>query len=175
MLITRWFFEFCFVLFFCFLGPHLQHMDVSRPGVKSELQLPAYTTAIATPDPSRICNLHHSSWQQRIRNPLSKDRDRTCILMDTSQILGNSFFNFLKAFLENWLILSLNIYWNTLMKSAGPGVFFVRMFSINSISLIDIKAKQCISSWLNFGSLSFKEFFHFISCQIHWHKFHNFF
>ena len=31
--------------FFCFLGPHLQHMEVPRPGVKLELQLPAYTTA----------------------------------------------------------------------------------------------------------------------------------
>ena len=34
-----------------FLGPHLQHMEVPRVGVKSELWLPAYTTAIATQDP----------------------------------------------------------------------------------------------------------------------------
>ena len=33
----------------------------------------------------RACDLHHSSQQRRI-NPLSKARDRTCILMDTSQI-----------------------------------------------------------------------------------------
>ena len=33
-----------FFVFF-FLGPHLQHMEVPRLGVKSELQLPAYTTA----------------------------------------------------------------------------------------------------------------------------------
>ena len=31
-----------------FLGPHLQHMEVPRLGVKLELQLPAYTTATAT-------------------------------------------------------------------------------------------------------------------------------
>ena len=30
---------------FVFLGPHLQHMEVPRLGVESELQLPAYTTA----------------------------------------------------------------------------------------------------------------------------------
>ena len=29
---------------FCFLGPHLQHMEVLRLGVQLELQLPAYTT-----------------------------------------------------------------------------------------------------------------------------------
>ena len=32
---------------FSFLGPHLWHIDVPRPGVKSELQLTAYTTATA--------------------------------------------------------------------------------------------------------------------------------
>ena len=32
------------------------------------------TTATATPDPSRICELHHSSWQRWILNPTSKAR-----------------------------------------------------------------------------------------------------
>ena len=32
-------------------------MDVPSLGVKSELQLPAYTAARATPDPSSICHL----------------------------------------------------------------------------------------------------------------------
>ena len=40
----------------------------------------------ATQDPSRICNLHHSSPQHWILNPLSKARDQTHILMDSSQI-----------------------------------------------------------------------------------------
>ena len=38
-------------LFLNFLGPHLYHMEVSRLGVESELQLPAYATAMAMPDP----------------------------------------------------------------------------------------------------------------------------
>ena len=46
----------------------------------------AYTTATATTDPSHICDLHHSSQQHQIPNPLSEARDQTCILMDTSQI-----------------------------------------------------------------------------------------
>ena len=72
---------------FCFLGPHLRHMEVPRLGVKSELQLLAYTIATATEDPSHICNLHHSSWQCQILNPVSEARDRTHNLMDTSRIL----------------------------------------------------------------------------------------
>ena len=33
---------------FCFLGPNPRHMEVPGLGVKSELQLLAYTTATAT-------------------------------------------------------------------------------------------------------------------------------
>ena len=68
---------------FVFLGPHLWHMKVPRLGIKSELPLPAYTTAVATPDPSCIWDLHCSLWQHQILNPLSKARDQTRILMDT--------------------------------------------------------------------------------------------
>ena len=71
---------------FFLLGPHPQHTEVPRLGVKSELQLPAYTTTTATWDPSHICHLYHSSWRCRILNPLSKARNQTCILMDTSQV-----------------------------------------------------------------------------------------
>ena len=38
----------------CFLGPHLRHMEVPRLGIKSELRLPAYTTAAAMQDLSHI-------------------------------------------------------------------------------------------------------------------------
>ena len=65
-----------------FLGPHWLHMEVSKLGVQSELQLPAYTTTSATWDPSLVCNLHHSLWQHGILNPLSKSKDPTHILMD---------------------------------------------------------------------------------------------
>ena len=70
--------------FFYFLGPHLWHMEVPGLGVELELQLPAYTTARATQDLSRICDLHHSSQQRQLLNPLSKARDRTPILRATS-------------------------------------------------------------------------------------------
>ena len=49
---------------FAFLGPLLQDMEVPRLGV----------------------DLHHSSWQRQILNPLSKTRDPACIPMDPSQV-----------------------------------------------------------------------------------------
>ena len=61
-------------------------MEVPRLGVQSEVQLPAYATATATPDLSHVCDLHHSSQQCQILNPLSKARDRTPYLMVPSQI-----------------------------------------------------------------------------------------
>ena len=63
LLYRAYFILFYFILFFGFLGPHLRHMEVPRLGVESELQLPAYTTATATPDPSHVCDLHNSSRQ----------------------------------------------------------------------------------------------------------------
>ena len=61
-------------------------MEVPRLGVKLELQLPACSTATAMPDLSHVYNLQHSSRQRRILDPLSEARDRTGVLMDTSQV-----------------------------------------------------------------------------------------
>ena len=59
------------------LGLHPRHREVPRLGVHLGLWPPAYTTVTATWDPSSICDLHHSSRQHQILNPLSKARDRT--------------------------------------------------------------------------------------------------
>ena len=55
-------------------------------GVELELQLPAYATATATQDRSRVYDPHHSSWQHWILNLLSEARDRTSNPMVPSQI-----------------------------------------------------------------------------------------
>ena len=47
-------------------------MEDPRLGVKSELRLPDYATATAAQDPS---DLHHSSQQCWILNPLSEAKD----------------------------------------------------------------------------------------------------
>ena len=66
---------FFYFFFFFILVLHLWHMEAS------------YTTATATQDLSCACDLHHSSGQCRIFNPLSKARNRTHNLMDTSPFL----------------------------------------------------------------------------------------
>ena len=78
-----------FLFFFSFLGPHVWHTEVPRLGVKLELQLPAYTTATAMWDLNLVCDLHHSSRQHWIPNPLSGARDRTLVLMDTSRVCNH--------------------------------------------------------------------------------------
>ena len=75
-----------YVFIYCFLGPHTWHREVPRLGVEVELQLLAYTTPTARQDLSHICNPRHSSRQRWIHNPLRGARDRTHVLMDTSQI-----------------------------------------------------------------------------------------
>ena len=59
--------DFCF---FFFLGPHLWHMKVPRPGVELELQLLAYAT-----DQSHVCGLKCSLRQSQIVNIQSEARD----------------------------------------------------------------------------------------------------
>ena len=57
----------------------------------------------STWDLSRVCDLYHSSWQCQMLNPLSKARDCTHILMDTSWVhyccamMGTPGICFLKA------------------------------------------------------------------------------
>ena len=86
MMIVGGIFYFYFFLSFIFSGPHLWHMEIPRLGVQLELQLPAYTTATATPDPSHVCNLHHSSRQLWLLNPLGEARDWTCNLTTPRRI-----------------------------------------------------------------------------------------
>ena len=79
-------FFICHLFFFGFLGLQSWHMEVPRLRVELELLLPATASAAATQNPSRICDLHCSSWQHQILGPLSEARDRTLILMDASQV-----------------------------------------------------------------------------------------
>ena len=74
------------MVFLVFLGLHLRYMEVPRLGVKSELQLPAYGTVIATMGQTCNYNLHHSSQKRQILNPLHQARDQTHVLLDTSWV-----------------------------------------------------------------------------------------
>ena len=92
------FFVYLFCLFLLFLGCTGYGSCQARGWIGAAV--PAFSTASATPDPSHVSNLHHSSWQCWILNPLSEARDRTHILMDTSQ------FRFLLSHNRNSLLFN---------------------------------------------------------------------
>ena len=48
-------------------------MEVLGLGIKLELQLPAYATDTAMPDPSLVSDLCHGLWQHWILNPGSSE------------------------------------------------------------------------------------------------------
>ena len=75
---------YLFICLFIALGSHPWHMEFSRLGVQSELQLLAYATVMT--DLSCICELHHSSRQRQILSPLSEARNQTCNLIVLSWI-----------------------------------------------------------------------------------------
>ena len=116
--VLGWGSGFLFLFLFCFLGLYLRHIEIPRLGVKSELQLPAYTTTSTTPDLSHVCDLHHSSCQCRILHPLSEARNQAWNLRVPSQIhfccstiWTPSFFFFFKykvakesCFLSQWCL-----------------------------------------------------------------------
>ena len=81
-----WFLFPFFLSFFFLKGPQAPHMEVPGLGVELELQPPAHAIATAMQDLSCVCDLHHSSGQCQIPNPLSGARDWTCLLMVTSQV-----------------------------------------------------------------------------------------
>ena len=73
---------YLFFVFLSFIGLHLWHMEVPRLG--SNRSCWAFTSAMW--DLSQICNLHHSSRQCWILNPLSNAKDWIHILMDPSWV-----------------------------------------------------------------------------------------
>ena len=101
------------IIIFSFLWLHLQHMEVPRLGVKSELQLPAYATvkAMETQVQSGICNLHHSCDTSSLTHWL-RPGNQTQIHLHTSWILnplshnGNPLNKFFLQLLFGWLSIS---------------------------------------------------------------------
>ena len=132
--------ELSFLCVCAFLGPRLWPMEVPRLEVRLELQLLAYTTATATPDPNHIFDLHHISWQHQILNPLSKARDRTCVLMNTSWVRKPVS----STGVPNWLAL-IKVYppWPAVPVSPLTNAPVHRNCGLNSIDL-DCDFRKCI-------------------------------
>ena len=73
-----------FFFFLLFWAPPPAHGSSQGRGQIRTMQ--AYATATATWDPRHVCNVHHSSWQCRVLDAVSKVRDGTHILVDTNHI-----------------------------------------------------------------------------------------
>ena len=121
----------CFV--FCLFRAEPAACGGSQTGVESELWPLAYTTATATWDPSPICDLHHSSQQRQIPNPLGETRDQTHNLV-----------------VPGWICFC-----GTVMGT--PTVVFVCMFSVQFASafIISIPLFLGLLSFLFIGFLFF--------------------
>ena len=102
------------IFFNFFLRPHQRHMEVPRLDIESELQLPAYGTATAMPGSSCIYDVYCSSLSSTGSfNALSKARDETCILMDTSRFynpLSHSGNSRILLYMYNKFLLTDNKY-----------------------------------------------------------------
>ena len=125
------------------------------PGLRAELelQLQAYTTAITLPDPSYVCDLHQSSWQHQIINPLSKARDQTHIIMDTSSLTTEPQWE-----LPSCLLNQQINFINSITKDTSPILsFLLCIFSSYLVSMIPVAPFQLnvhVSKELNPSPLS---------------------
>ena len=134
-----------FFFFFSYLGLHLWHMEIPRLGVELELQLSTYTRTTTMPDSICICELHHSSWQCWLLNPLSEARGQTRILMNASSngtcwattgMPRFLFSFFLFFFLMN---MSIVVFWFVVpMRFCIYGYFLCLHLLEQSIILLDI-------------------------------------
>ena len=89
LLICSFIIFYFYFLFFCFsaiswAAPMAYGGSQARGLIRAIV--PAYARATATRDQSRICDLHHRSWQRQILNPQSKARDLTHNFMVPSRI-----------------------------------------------------------------------------------------
>ena len=130
-------FLFCFVLFcFVFGGPLLRHMEVPKLGVRATAASLLHSPA--TPDPSSICNLPHSSRQRGILNRLSEARDQTQVLMEnrwaTMGIPSLCFICHFEVILQSsgmcWVVkeCSYRVNWRKIILWFGPGMYFCYHF-----------------------------------------------
>ena len=80
--------EWMFVLLFVCLFWLFRAALVAYGGSQARGRIRAVASSLhhSNTDLSHVCNLYHSSWQQRTLNPLNKARDQIHILMDTSLV-----------------------------------------------------------------------------------------
>ena len=104
----------------------------SQLGSNLSGQLRSYATATATWEPRCVGDLHYSSQQCRLLNPLSEARDWTCILMDTCQV------HYYQAMTGTPKDASWHVFSSLLSSGSGLPwflLFFLAYFSHSSFTL----------------------------------------
>ena len=76
---------FIYFLIFCLFTATPAAYGSSQARGRTGAVAAAYTAATAMWYQSHVCDLHHSSWQWGIFNPLSEARDRTHVLLHTAE------------------------------------------------------------------------------------------
>ena len=99
-----------------------------------------HSTATATPDLTLVCNLHCSSRQHQILNPLSKARDWTYILMDASQI----HFRWATMGAPSTNVLAMRFLRHILWLSEGIMAFSILWFHFDFDTLL---SHFCMTLW----------------------------
>ena len=117
----------------------MQHMEIPRLGIKSELQPLAYTTAKAMPDPSCVYDLHHSSWQHQVLNPLERGQGSNPhphgYWSDSFLLNHNGNFQVFYSFILQCLICSSHpVYFSSQTLSFSSLGFYSGLLSIFCIS-----------------------------------------
>ena len=140
-------------------------METPRLRVKSKLRLLIYTRATATQDASCIGDLHHSSQQHQILNPMHTARDQTRNLMVTSHIrlhcatTGTPFFMSFKCFLVNSCVDSLYSYIHFCLNNLSnleSWIFKSLQLLYCSLFIIPLLVLKDFSIW--WGIFSFSAF-----------------
>ena len=133
-------------------------MEIPGLGVESELQLQAYTTAMATLDPSCVCDQHCSlhvarsltHWTRPGIEPVSSQRQ--CWILNLLRHTGSSktawFFN-LPGFLISWIIHQKKIWWELCRPPAWTSQMRGRENSPWESHLFTDEKWWLIPNWLN--------------------------
>ena len=118
-------------------------------------------------DPSRVCDLHHSSQQFRILNPLSEARDQTRKLMVPSQIhfhctKRTPTCSFLKANSTEWHLLETSMSMMDKLKWLGSLVQCSQLGLSSQfpphLFIYFLDADHCVQKpILQYGDCPFKE------------------
>ena len=144
-------FIYLLIYLFCFLEPHVQHMEVPRLEVRSKLQLPAHSTVRATQDLSWTVAYNTDHDNARYSTHWARPGIRFHILMDTSWI-GYRWTTTGSTFLFYFFIITSTIF------SVFTSLFFYFLFFYFPNTFF---FSYCTAWWLSYTYMYCSFFSHY--------------